>query len=91
MNNKKPTDMTVEELKEMRIEFAPGVLEQLEAEMTPQELQNFMDDIKEKITSGAFFSEAEEVDMAALEEDEPDVYAQITAAIDHTIPPKILH
>lgn len=88
---KKPADMTPEELKEIRIEFAPGVLEQLEREMTPAELQTFMNEIKEQIASGAFFTEAEEVDMDELEEEDPEAYASIVAALENDTPPRTLH
>lgn len=77
--------------KDLKIEFAPGVLEQLEADMNPQELQEFMDMLKAKIADGSFFDEATEVDMELLEEEEPDVYGSIVDAINGADTPRTLH
>ena len=77
--------------KDLKIEFAPGVLEQMEADLTPEELQEFMDMLKGKIEDGSFFEEATEVDMDLLEEEDPDAYTKIVDAMDGIITPKVLH
>jgi hypothetical protein len=58
-----------------RVEFAPGVLEELEKSMSPEELQSMMDEIKGKIADGSFFTEATEIDMDRLAEEDPELFA----------------
>jgi hypothetical protein len=89
--SKKPTP---EELKEMRIEFAPGVLEQMEQDMTPAEMQEFMDMLKAKIEDGSLFEESTPVDMEELAEDDPEAYEQMVQAMEwsaNEFPPRKLH
>ena len=77
--------------KDLKIEFAPGVLEQMEADLTPEELQDFMNMLKAKIEDGSFFEEATEVDMEMLEEADPDTFNKIVDAIDGVDTPRTLH
>jgi hypothetical protein len=70
--------------KKMKIEFAPGVLEQLEQDMSPEELQEFMNELKTRIEDGSFLAEAEPVDLEALEETDPEEFAQLMAALSST-------
>jgi len=67
--------------KPMKIEFefAPGTLEALEAEMSPEELQAFFDDLKAKVEDGTFFTESEQVDLEALREENPEAYERLMA------------
>jgi hypothetical protein len=67
--------------KKMKIEFAPGVLEQMEQEMGPEELQEFMNMLKEKIEDGTFLTDATPVDMEELEVEDPEAYAQIVESL----------
>ena len=66
----------------LRVEFAPGVLEMLEATMTPGELQEFMNGLKEAIDSGQIFEESTPVNFEELERDEPEVYEALIAAMN---------
>jgi hypothetical protein len=77
--------------KKLKIEFAPGVLEQLEKDMSPEELQEFMNMIKAKIDDGSFLDESEPVDLDVLEEEDPEAYEKIMAAGNYNEPPKTLH
>jgi len=57
-----------------KIMFAPGVLEQLEADYDPEELQEIMDEIRAAVESGTMFEESEVIDMDALQVEDPDLY-----------------
>ena len=63
--------------KEFKVEFAPGCLEQLEAELSPEELQEFMDKIASAIADGSFFADAVEVNMDELAEQDPELYEKL--------------
>ena len=67
--------------KPLRVEFAPGVLEMLEATMTPTELQEFMDGFKAMIDSGRIFEESTPVNFEELERDDPEAYEALIAAM----------
>lgn len=73
MSNEIPKD-----LKDLKVEFAPGVLEQLEGEMSLEDLQEFMDEIKSRIQDGSFFDESTLVDMDALREEDPELYKKLS-------------
>lgn len=66
---------------QFKLKFAPGVLEGLEQEMSQEELQEFMDALKEAVDTGAIF-EAQPVDLEQLERDEPEVYQALIAQLD---------
>lgn len=58
-----------------RIVFAPGVLEQMEQEMTPEELQAALDEI-ELLANGS--NQGVEVDMGKLLLEDPVLYKTLT-------------
>lgn len=60
--------------KKMKILFAPGALEALEDELSPEELQQLMDEMKAKIEDGSFFDDSESIDLDELREQDPDLY-----------------
>jgi hypothetical protein len=68
--------------KDLKIEFAPGCLEQLEDEMSPEDLQEFMDKIKSAIEDGSFFADAVEINMDELEETDPELYETLMSVSD---------
>lgn len=78
-----------------RIEFAPGVLEELEQSMSAEELQAMMDEIKSKIQDGSFFNESTLVDMDTLAEEDPELYKALMqfeeAGETENVEPKKLH
>lgn len=87
--------MMTDEPKIKRIEFAPGVLEQMEEAYSPEELQEIMDSIKEMIDNGSFFDHAQLVNMEDLEREDPELYAMLSEQInnvsDEDTPQRILH
>lgn len=68
--------------KEFKVEFAPGCLEQLEAEMSSEELQELMDGISAAIADGSFFADAVEVNMDELAETDPELYEKLQSFDD---------
>lgn len=78
--------------KKMKIEFAPGVLEGLEAEMDPEDLQDLMNKIKDVIEGGDLENLATPVDMDELKLENPDLYNTLQERlINPVIPKRILH
>jgi hypothetical protein len=66
--NKRPEDMTPEERREIKIEFAPGCFDSFDG--TQEELDELMADIRRMIDSGEIFERAQPVDVDAMSEDE---------------------
>lgn len=60
--------------KKMKVLFAPGTLEMLEDELSPEELQELMDVLKRKIEDGTFLSESKSVDLEELRDTDPEMY-----------------
>ena len=60
--------------KKMKVLFAPGALESLEDELSPEELQGLLDELKARIEDGTFLSESEPLDLDELRESDPDLY-----------------
>lgn len=87
MAKKKPEDMTPEERKELKIEFAPGCFDSFEG--TQEELDELMAEIKQMIEDGSLFEKSKEIDLDELiESDDPDDQAlatKILRSIDRDI------
>ncbi len=87
MTKKKPEDMTPEERKELKIEFAPGCFDSFEG--TQEELDELISEIKNMIQDGSLFEKSKEIDIDELvESDDPDDQALATRllkAIDRDI------
>lgn len=64
------------------IKFAPGVLEQLETEMDPEELQSFLNELQEMALNGDIIEHAEVVDMDKLAIEDPELYATLSKQLD---------
>ena len=66
-----------EEQKPVKIVFAPGCLEQLEHDMSPEDLQELMNDIGTALADGSLFSKSAEVNLDELQESDPELYAKL--------------
>ena len=78
--------------KPIRIVFAPGCLEQLEQEMSHEELQKLMDDMQAALEDGTLFDQSTEVDLNELERTDPEVYKALIErleSVDTTTPPTL--
>lgn len=69
MTNKEP----------LKVVFAPGVLEQMERDFTPEELQEALDEIA-KLAQNP--EQGEPVDMIALMQEDPDLYRQLVEQLE---------
>ena len=77
MTKKKPQDMTPEERKELKIEFAPGAFDSFEG--TQEELDELMTEIKNMIADGSLFEKSRAIDLDELiESDDPEDQALAT-------------
>jgi len=77
---KKFEDLTVDEKKNIKIEFAPGAFDTFEG--TQEELDELIVEIQRMITSGELFEKAEAIDMEALIEEDPEFAEQIMNGLD---------
>lgn len=72
-NNEFPTDprdLTEEQRKKIKIEFAPGCFDNFEG--TQEELDELLAEIRGMIESGELFTEARHLDMNELMEEDPE-------------------
>jgi len=77
MAKKKPEDMTPEERKELKIEFAPGCFDSFDG--TQEELDQMVAEIQKMILDGSLFEKSKEIDLDELiESDDPDDQALAT-------------
>lgn len=63
----------------LKVVIPPEVLEQLEQQTSPEELQEFISALQQMADSGELFEAAEPVDFSSLAEDDPELYAALTA------------
>lgn len=74
MNDKDPKDMTEEERKQIKIEFAPGCFDNFDG--TQEELDELMADLQRMIESGELFERARPVDIDEMSDEEAYALAQ---------------
>ena len=65
------------ENKKIRFAFAPGVLEQLEADNTPEELQELLDELAAKVSDGSIFEDSNPVNLEELEQTDPELFTHL--------------
>lgn len=65
-----------------KIVFAPGVLESMEEQLSTEDLQEILDGIKLAVEDGSLFDESNIVDMKALKQDDPELYALLESRFD---------
>lgn len=68
--------------QQLKIVFAPGCLEAMEQEMSPEELQQLMDEFKQKLDDGSLFEESEPVDFEQLKTEDPELYALLMERLE---------
>ena len=71
--NKDPLDMTTEDLKAIKVEFAPGCFDSFEG--SQEELNDLMAEIHRMVETGELFEKGVAVDFDELSEDEDFVKA----------------
>lgn len=70
------------ENNKIKVSFAPGVLEELEASMSEEELQEFLDQLSTMTENGTLFDQSEAVDMQKLKQDDPELYEVLSKQLD---------
>lgn len=75
MNEKKLEDLTTEEIKELKIEFAPGCFDNFEG--SQEELDALIADIKNMIVSGNILEQSTQLSEADFDELPVEVQEQI--------------
>lgn len=74
--------------KPKKVMFAPGVLEEMEQNFSPSDLQEIMNSIREAFENEDFIDESEIVDLDELQQTDPETYnivKQRIEALDSTI------
>ena len=74
MSDKDPKDMTEEERKQIKIEFAPGCFDNFDG--SQEELDQLMADLQRMIETGELFERARPVDIDEMSEEEAYALAQ---------------
>jgi hypothetical protein len=74
MKDRDPQDMTEEERKTIKIEFAPGCFDSFDG--TQEELDELVADIRKMIDSGELFERARPVDIDEMSDEEAHALAQ---------------
>ena len=86
-DKKDPKDMTPEERKNIKIEFAPGCFDSFDG--SQEELNKLMAEIQDMILDGSLFEKAHAIDLDELiESDEPEdqeLATRLLHAIDRDI------
>lgn len=72
--SKDPRDMTAEERKNIKIEFAPGCFDSFDG--TQEELDGLMADIQRMIETGEIFEKSRPVDIDEMSEEEARALAR---------------
>lgn len=71
--------------KPLKIKFAPGVLEQLEEQLSPEDLQEFMDELKQLADSGELETRSTPVDMLQLQREDPELHQELQKKFESVV------
>lgn len=77
--SKNPKDMTPEERKEIKVEFAPGAFDSFEG--TQEELDEIVADIRRMIDTGELFERARQVDFDELVKEDPELAIKLAESL----------
>lgn len=75
MTDKNFKDLTPEEAKELKIEFAPGCFDGFEG--TQEELDELISQIKEMFANGEAIEKARSLDIDELDEQDLEILSQV--------------
>jgi uncharacterized membrane protein len=82
-NDKEFEDLTPEESKELKIEFAPGCFDSFEG--TQEELDELINSIKEMFASGEAVEKARRLDFDDLDEEDLEVLEHLASSEGRTL------
>lgn len=83
MTDKKFEDLTIEEAKELKIEFAPGCFDSFDG--TQEELDELVEQIKSMFASGEALEKARRIEIEDLEDEDLEALSHIAAAEGRTL------
>ena len=86
--DKKLEDLTNEEVKNLKIEFAPGAFDDFDG--TQEELDQLMLEITNMIQSGEFLEHSRPVDFDELIEEDPELAERLLQSFSETTTPRQL-
>lgn len=66
----------------MKAVFAPSAVASLIEEVGEEEAQRIIKEIEEAVADGTFFTESTPVDLAELEQEDPEAYEEICQQIE---------
>lgn len=79
-----PADLTEEQRKQIKIEFAPGCFDEFDG--TQEELDELLAQIRTVIESGELFENTQKVDMDELFEEDPEFATMLMERLGgHTV------
>ena len=70
------------EEQKIKVIIAPEVLEQMEQEFEPEELQRLLDEIQAAVDNGTIFEDSQPVDLEKLQREDPAEYALLMAQLE---------
>lgn len=73
--------MTEEQQPKIKIVIPPQVLEQMQQDMTPEELASLFSQLEAAIEDGSLFDDSVPVDLAVMEQEDPEEFAKLKAAM----------
>lgn len=79
---KKLEDLSPEEIKELKIEFAPGCFDGFEG--SQEELDELISEIKKMISSGELLENSTAIDLEELAETDPRLAEKIIENLENT-------
>lgn len=82
-NDKKFEDLTPEESKELKLEFAPGCFDNFEG--TQEELDELIEQIKAMFASGEAVEKARRLDFDELDEEDLEILSRIDSGEGRTL------
>lgn len=65
----------------LKVVIPPEVLAQMERDIPADELQTLLTEFQRLVESGEIFEQSEPIDMTQLEHDDPELYAELKAAM----------
>jgi hypothetical protein len=74
------SDLTKEQVANLKIEFAPGCFDQFEG--TQEELDELVNEIKRMVETGELSEKAELIDIDALMEEDPEWAEAVLNSVD---------
>jgi hypothetical protein len=73
--------MTDNKTAPIQIIIPPAVLADMEQNMSPEDVQLFLDELKVAVESGSFLEDSVPLDLDTVQIDDPELYAQICASM----------